>query len=69
MWLGTTRGDHLVVELAGQGQVGEAIAMHMAHLLAPVPVFRTAETVGQGFYARPRCDRFSNQLARSRHAH
>ena len=53
VWLGTTCGNHLIAKLARQGQIGEAIAVHMAHLFSAIPVFGAAETMWQGFDARP----------------
>jgi hypothetical protein len=42
--------------------------MHVAHLLAPVPVFRAAEAMWDGFDSRPGHDRVSDAIAGCFHA-
>jgi len=53
VWLGTTCGNHLVTKLARHRQIGDPIAVHVAHLFSPIPVFGAAETMRQCFHARP----------------
>ena len=45
MWLRATCGDHFIVKFPGQWQVGKAVAVHMAHFLAPISVFCAAKSV------------------------
>src|SRR5205807_7321723 len=62
---GPTSGDDLVVQPAGQRQVREAVAMHVAHLPAAVAVLDAAETVRSGFDPGPGTDRIPDQLTSS----
>jgi hypothetical protein len=64
---GTTRSDHVVMKLARERKVGQAVAMDVAHLLPPIPIFRASEAVRKGFDSRPRHDRVSDAIAGSFH--
>jgi hypothetical protein len=62
-----TRGDHLVVKLAGQGQVGQAVAGPRGP--SPAHLFiRTTEAVRDGFYSWPGQDRLSDAIAGAFHS-
>jgi hypothetical protein len=63
-----TGRDHLIVELARQRQVGQPVAMHVAHLLPPVAVFGAAEPVRKSLDSRPGHDGLPDPLARAHHA-
>jgi len=53
MRLGATIGDHLIMELARKGQIGKAVAVNVAHLLAAVAVLEAAESMRYRFHPRP----------------
>jgi hypothetical protein len=53
MRLGATVGDHLIVELAGKGQIGKAVAVNVAHLLAAEAVLEAAESMRHSFHSWP----------------
>jgi hypothetical protein len=42
--------------------------MHVAHLFPPIPVFRAAEAVRDGFNSRPGHDRVTDAIAGCFHA-
>jgi len=65
--LGATSCDHLVANLARQGQVGQAVAVNVAHLSAAIPVFGAAEAVRYRFDSRPRGDSLPDPLTSSLH--
>jgi hypothetical protein len=58
--LGATGGDDFVVELAGQWQVREPVAVDVTHLLAAIPILGAPEAMRHGLHSRPREDRFSD---------
>src|SRR3989442_1452142 len=60
--LGSTSSDDVVVQPARQRQIREAVAMHVAHLPAPIAVLDAAETVRSGVDSRPGTDRVPDQL-------
>jgi hypothetical protein len=45
--------DELVVQFARQRNVGQPVAMDVAHLFAPEAIFDAAESVRQRLHARP----------------
>jgi hypothetical protein len=65
--LSATRGNHLVAELAWERQVGKAIAMDVAHLLAAIAVLGAAEAVRHRFHAGPRRDSFLDPITSTLH--
>jgi hypothetical protein len=62
-------GDKLIVQLAWQRQVGKSIAVHVAHLFAPIPVFDATEPVRHSLHPRPGRDLVADQLTSSIHVH
>lgn len=59
--------DQLIVKFARHGQIRQAVAVHVSHLLSAVPVFGAAKTMRQGFHARPRRHRLADQITCSTH--
>src|SRR5205807_2032682 len=66
--LGTAYRASLIERLAWQRQVGETIAVHVAHLPATVAVLGAAETMRSSFDARPGRDHVPDQLTSPLHS-
>ena len=62
MRLGPAAGDHLVVELPGQWQIGQQVAMHMPHLLAAVAVLNATKAVWHRLHPWPGAHSLPDQL-------
>ena len=61
-------GYQLVVQLSRQWEVGEAIAVDVAHLLASIPVFDAAEPVRECLHPGPRRHPAADFLSGASHA-
>ena len=59
--------DELVVQFARQGNIGQPVAVDVAHLFAPEAIFDAAESVRQRLHPRPGGDLFPDELSRVLH--